>query len=498
MQAVQVLAGMLAGTHLSAMGRGLAGTSYVLSKALYHAEHEGLHPQVAAILSSNLARTIDRPTRVPGVPSSLLPGSPAVGGFGMLPLSQHITARHLKWACRLLRHLVPAPPQPSQPAGQIQQGMVTQPRLAQQPAWVTAASTILRQVCPGLHPAQTLLLAFQSEADHISQGFLTGVPLQRMLIPQGPLLRMAQALQTMGGIHFHPQAHNAPPDLPLLWLQLQGIPDAALAVGIHALVWGSQLEAGIQDAMGPARPATVRALTALQMTAQDVARRAAHAAYARQALADSGLTADVQQQRCTSFIAGFPRLWRMPWDNQFKEVLWRLAVNGVQGAGGHGICHRGQCVCGYQLTQAQIRSKQSTLHRQHAFWDCPVAQAVRQQLQRGLPAGRQLAQWHVWLLQPPPASGVRPVVWRVVCIAALWAMEQGRRYLWWAQSEQQAHAMQRAIARACSCFWYALLDFSRDRRVATAPGWAAVGPRHPFLAVHITPPLTARVVVHHP
>ncbi len=52
--------------------------------------------------------------------------------------------------------------------------------------------------------------------------------------------------------------------------------------------------------------------------------------------------------------------------------------------------------------------------RLHAFWHCAVAQAVVQEVSAGLPAGVRLTR----------------AVWRVVCVAAVAAMDKGRRCLW--------------------------------------------------------------------
>jgi hypothetical protein len=65
--------------------------------------------------------------------------------------------------------------------------------------------------------------------------------------------------------------------------------------------------------------------------------------------------------------------------------------------------------------------------REHAFWECAIAQAVSTQVQRDL-GGALLQQWHLWLVDPPPS--VRAMVWRVVVLAAIWTMEQGRKRLW--------------------------------------------------------------------
>lgn len=239
------------------------------------------------------------------------------------------------------------------------------------------------------------------------------------------------------------------------------------------------------------------------MAATAASRQRLHEAYASQALATSQLSAQARASRTRSFVRGWRTVWRVPWENRNKEVLWRLAVNGVAGAGGCDVCLRGSCACGGgALTEAQIRNRDSTPLRQHAFWDCPVARAVVRQLQRGL-GNRPLAQWNVWLLQPPP--GVRPAVWKVVALAALAAMERGRRALWrlWVQQDRPEEARERAAAargasqEASAAFWMALHDFARGGRSLEGSGWDSVGHDHPFLAMRIEPPLrpVIRVVV---
>jgi hypothetical protein len=116
--------------------------------------------------------------------------------------------------------------------------------------------------------------------------------------------------------------------------------------------------------------------------------------------------------------------------------------------------------------------------RQHAFLECAIAQAVGTQVQRGLGAAL-LQQWHLWLVDPPPS--VCEIVWRVVVLAAIWAMEQGRKRLW--------SAVQQAISKASTSLWSALNDFARHDRPVPAKGWDEVGPHHPFLSVRIQVPL---------
>ncbi len=475
---VRILCQRVGSLSLSAMGRGMAVSGYVTSKLCFHAEHEGLPARYEEEISKELARTVDgRRGRLPGVHSALLPGSPSSGGFGLLPLRQHIAGRHIKWASRLLTALTDEGPAD-------EEGL--------KPVWLSLAAMLLQRVCPALHPVQTLLLAASSSPLHAGQGRLTGVNDQRLLIPEGPLRRMATALQGMGELHFHPSAQvdedaNA-------WLQRVHEPAEVRRLA-PSLVWRSQLQRPIAQALSPCRPVSVKAATTLMMEATEASRRQLHEAYAEQALASSQLSAVSRANRTRSFMRGWRTVWKVPWENRHKEVLWRLAVNGVAGAGGCGVCLEGPCACGGgALTADQIRNRNSTPLRLHTFWLCPVARDVVRQLQRGL-GNRPLAQWNVWLLQPPP--GVRPAVWRVVALAALEAMEMGRRALWrkWVKAgrpeaeEERAAVVEAAGQRAAASFWLALHDFARGGRCLDSQGWAAVGPDHPFLAVHVQPPM---------
>jgi hypothetical protein len=42
--------------------------------------------------------------------------------------------------------------------------------------------------------------------------------------------------------------------------------------------------------------------------------------------------------------------------------------------------------------------------------------------------GALIPQWHLWPVDPPPS--VCDMVWRVVVLAAIWAMDKGRERLW--------------------------------------------------------------------
>jgi hypothetical protein len=162
-----------------------------------------------------------------------------------------------------------------------------------------------------------------------------------------------------------------------------------------------------------------------------------------------------------------------------------LAVNGVRAAG---ACQRffpAPCPCGVVGSGAQGDCERL---RQHAFWECAIAQAVRTQVQRGL-GGALLQQWHLWLVDPPPH--VCEIVWRVVVLAATWAMEQGRKRLWSLvhTPPRQGSAVQQAFSTASTSSWSALHDFARHDRPVPAKGWDEVGIDHPFLSVRIQVPL---------
>jgi hypothetical protein len=83
------------------------------------------------------------------------------------------------------------------------------------------------------------------------------------------------------------------------------------------------------------------------------------------------------------------------------------------------------------------------------------------------------------------------IVWRILVLAAIWTMEQGRKRLWTLvhTPSRQGSAMQQAISTASTSFWSALYDFARHNRPVPAKGWDEVGPDHPFSSVRIQVPL---------
>ncbi|KAF8054788.1 hypothetical protein HT031_006931 [Scenedesmus sp. PABB004] len=146
------------------------------------------------------------------------------------------------------------------------------------------------------------------------------------------------------------------------------------------------------------------------------------------------------------------KLWRLRWDNAVKEVYWRLALNGLATAERMSQ-PEAVCLCGAACPG-----------RAHHYWECPIAQAVVRAMLDSLPAewcarpadgAPRLHREHVWLMfAPPPAArraGARRLhsgVWRVVCLAALAAMDTGRRAANLAALQAKREADARAAARA--------------------------------------------------
>lgn len=145
-------------------------------------------------------------------------------------------------------------------------------------------------------------------------------------------------------------------------------------------------------------------------------------------LAVRGNPAEVAVCRA-AVVAAHKSLWKLRWDNHFKEVFWRLVFNGLPTAERMHMTDR-ECVCG------PVEGGQPG--RRHHFWECPVAQAVVGVMQQQLVGWMSgaLQSHHVLCMrcpEPAPGAGGAPGpamhkgLWRVVCLAAINAMDGGRR-----------------------------------------------------------------------
>ena len=182
-----------------------------------------------------------------------------------------------------------------------------------------------------------------------------------------------------------------------------------------------------------------------------------------------------------------PRLWQLTWDNRHKEVYWRLVLNALPLAARMASSGPQPCPCGSPYPHPG---------RSHHYWDCPVAAAVRATLAAQLD-GRHPTRPQLWLMRAP--AGTHAGVWDAVCLAALCAMDAGRRQLTAcvlqarqaegrsstshhpsAPSPSPAHLVAGAQRHAVARFWDLLQDLCA---VGTVPAaWRSEVPAsHPFL-----------------
>lgn len=197
---------------------------------------------------------------------------------------------------------------------------------------------------------------------------------------------------------------------------------------------GSVVECGLVSGLGwqlgatpvPVSGLTVRQATALQMRPVFELCAQYHRDFVDVMLPTAVRGSPAVVSACCKALAAAQRqLWKLQWDNAFKEVYWRLVVDGLATAERMHM-HDCGCVCG------SVAGGQPGRH--HHFWSCPVVRAVVDVLQQ------QLVGWFPGELQPqhvlcmvcPVAVGVGGApslhkgVWRVVCLAAIHALDVGR------------------------------------------------------------------------
>ena len=507
--------------HLSVFGRGLASAAYGVSKLLYAAEFSDL-PSAAECtrLSKAVSKLVDRGLapdsqehKFPGVKAELLKGSPAGGGFGVLPWLEHIRARHAWWGAKF----VSAPADTAEPWILLGRAMLRSlnarcgpmacldfPDISRAPAplkrMVAGLQALgrVRVVCPPAPPEFVVSSfpdvvvapgAWCADAPLWSNPFAPAPQVPTRPGPQGlqvlPTGRLQGAMSGGGlGRPLLLTVGDAVRALRVVAVRARGDPytgpwaDAGSEeVDLNSIL--SSLPAGWHAAASAATPPTPGPLEAYLQSDGLSARGFSRAPSARELLVECGLVtglgwrlgatsvrcaslsvkqATAMQLRplyelrrryhrdfvdsvnpalvrgdpdassicCKALAVGQGQLWRLKWDNTFKEVYWRLVVNGLATAERMHLQHC-RCVCGSVAGGPP--------GRRHHFWDCPVAQAVVEEMQR------QLVGWFPAVLQPqhvlcmvcPVAVGgqgapaMHKGVWRVVCLAAINAMDVGRR-----------------------------------------------------------------------
>ncbi|KAL4859077.1 Retrovirus-related Pol polyprotein from type-2 retrotransposable element R2DM [Chlorella vulgaris] len=210
---------------------------------------------------------------------------------------------------------------------------------------------------------------------------------------------------------------------------------------------------------------TVRHGTSL-LTSPTATRRAA------QYFTPFGLLADAAAPAPAAVVqAVLARLWRVRWENCHKEAFWRLVCDAVPTAS---RLHMDQpCQCGG-----------APADRRHYFWTCPVARGVVDSIAGELTARQllpaPLAAAHIWLAAAP--AGVHGGVWDVVSLAAVAAMDHGRRrmYAMSLAPPPLPPLVPVCLRSARARFWTLLTDFVA-LRCAPASWQAHLPPGHPFI-----------------
>lgn len=484
-----------------------------------------------------------RERRFAGVAAALLAGNPKEGGFGCLHFVEHVRARHAMWAVRLMlgsttvpwvfvaRHIMSGE---LHPAVATQQhcaiamsadlhkfnGVALPPTLARLAAGINAL--------PGWIDCRLKPLgAWCNEAPLWGNPFLVaraqGAALPRHGLEQagftfmqgGRLFTLGDLLQLRDRVTPEMPHQQFMDQVYPLWLYprvdlqdqataqhvvaglVNAVDPAWVTAAEQASAWEllaapstaeitSQLQQRLswftpQGKVVKLETASVRLLTQLQLRPMLAQRAAKHAAFLH--MVNTGLPPQLTPAADAVELAKLQaKLWKLPWDNAKKELLWRLSVDGKATLARMHVVG-GSCTCGAVAP--------SILHH---FWQCPVAEGVVALLKAQLPElTRPLHTVHVWMARPP-IGGVHKGVWLVVCQAALLAMDQGRALLckWQKQLDnpgegplpQHLHSaqqrMQAAGRAAQAAFWDRLHDFVG---LGSCPVvWLDhIRPNHPFL-----------------
>jgi hypothetical protein len=522
----------LAGMGHSTMGRGIASSSYGISKLLYHAEFGGLPPEGdLATLHALTAKLVDRcqapanpQPKFAGIRSSLLWGNPKVGGFGVLPLDCHVRARHAAWALRLalgdgqapwqavaaalLRaahpHLSPFSllgwrPNRLEAAAlppalrRLIDGLRSLPPLAavgepsfQPGPWCASLPLWGNPLLPGSLPGEGLqvefadvagtpinsipaLLAAQQQVQCPNSSYTARLRQQLFGSNAGAFLDQYRTQQQLGDLL---------QCLPAAWVAAAAAaplpPPGALA---------PQLQPPLADALAlalaslgwrtPNGPIFINAYTVRDGTQLLLAGTPLPAERAERfaVFCRAALGPMASPASVQQSVDRLPILFTRLW-----QLRWDNRVKEVFWR----LVYDGLPTAARQHRPFSCACASFTPCRLHHFWDCPVAQAVLASVSARLPGAPVLPRPAVWLCVPP--TGQHEEAWAVVCLCALAAMERGRREMYRRLCEGQtpsptlSTALQRhAVAR----FWELLTDFCV---LGAAPfAWRASLPAaHPF------------------
>eukprot|EP00775_Hariotina_reticulata_P015378 gene15378-biopygen16628 len=175
------------------------------------------------------------------------------------------------------------------------------------------------------------------------------------------------------------------------------------------------------------------------------------------------------------------RWWDVRVANNYKEAAWKLPLNAFPTAARMQL-HSNHCVaCGVLAPDVS-----------HHFWSCPVAVSVRREIEQQLvafailPAGANLTSAQIWLGCTPSEDRLHSLIWDMVCIAAVHAMDRGRATAWAVAPSLATPVLINQVAgrAAVGAFWSALADFAATSYVPRSARTVLLT-QQPFLAWHV-------------
>jgi hypothetical protein len=122
------------------------------------------------------------------------------------------------------------------------------------------------------------------------------------------------------------------------------------------------------------------------------------------------------------------RWWKLKVPNFYKEAAWRLSLDAFATAARMSVPAWGEprCCAAYGAVNPGYA---------HHFWSYPIADTVRQEVESQLRAKHMLAAdrrvlcAQLWLGEKPH-YGMHRMVWDMVCLVAIHAMNVGRQAAW--------------------------------------------------------------------
>jgi hypothetical protein len=170
------------------------------------------------------------------------------------------------------------------------------------------------------------------------------------------------------------------------------------------------------------------------------------------------------------------RWWKLRVPNFYKEAAWRLTLDAFPTAA---RMHSGVCCVACGVPSPGFA---------HHFWSCPVADAVRAEVEAQLRikgwllADTRLRCDALWL-GVKPHHALHRMVWDMVCLAAIHAMSVGRKAAWSVSHRLETPDLVAAVAQkvARAGFWSVLADFAASA-VVPRRARSSLLTSQPFLA----------------